>query len=454
MDWKLDLPPGKPKYLALVDAIDAEVSSGRMREGDRLPPQRHIAEKTGVTIATVTRAIGEATRRGLVTARPGSGTFVNAAPATPDPPDGPHQIDLSLNSVPVKVAKPFLDQALRALSAAECSDLLFGYHQVPGLPRHRRAVAEWLQRRDLRIDPAAVMLTHGTQHGLAACFSALTRPGDVVACEAWTYTGIRRLAEAAGVTLRGVAMDGDGLRPDALAECLAQSGARILICSPAGQNPTAATMPLRRRQEVLAACARRGTVVVEDDIYGRLADALPPLAAMAPGEVIYLSSVSKCLAPGLRLGVASAPEPWRQRLQDALLTHAWVAPSFHAELFARMVEDGSAEACLAAHRQEARRRHGWALESLALPAADVASSYHLWLKLPSSRRIGDVLGGLAEAGVRVSPASHFAVEETSRDAPHVRIALGGQESDAVLRDGLLRVARTLAGTAHPITTIA
>ncbi len=456
--WKLDPSPGKPKYQALADAIAAEIAAGRLRPGDRLPTQRDIAERLGVTISTVTRAIGEAARRGHVSARTGSGTFV-ADPAQATLPPGQHAIDLSLNALPDAVAKPYLDQALEALAAERRGDLLFGYQPVAGTERHRQALARWLGRRGgFGAEPEGIAVTHGTQHALAACLAALTSPGDPVLCERWAYTGIRRLAEAAGVRLTGVAMDAHGLLPEDLATKLRATGARMLICSAAGQNPTAATMPLERRREVLAVCHAHDALVVEDDIYGRLvSDPVPPLAELDPRRVVYANSVSKSLASGMRLGMVLAPPACQARIRDALVTHAWVAPSFYAELFARMMEDGSAEDCLRAQKKEASRRQAMARSCLGADATADIAGYHLWLPVPAPWRIEDATAGLADAGVRVSPANHFAVDDDQDSgavAARIRIALGAPEDERLLHEGLRRIARALRDGPLAMSTIA
>jgi DNA-binding transcriptional MocR family regulator len=456
--WKLAPSPGQPKYEALADAIAAEITAGRLQPGDRLPTQRDIAAQLGVTISTVTRAIGEAARRGHVSARTGSGTFV-AVPVQAAAPAGQPTIDLSLNTLPDAVAKPYFDQALAALAAERRADLLFGYQPVAGSGGQRRALARWLEQRG-GIDAGAedIALTHGTQHALAACLAALTRPGDAVLCERWTYTGIRRLAEAAGVRLTGIAMDAHGLLPEDLSARLRATGAKLLICSAAGQNPTAATMPIERRREILAVCRAHDALVVEDDINARLvSDDMPPLAGLDPQRVVHASSLSKSLASGMRLGVLLAPPACQARLRDALVSQAWVAPAFYAELFARMVADGSAEACLRAQKAEAGRRQAMARSSFGADAAAEIAGFHLWLPVPPPWRIEDAIASLAGAGVRVSPANHFAVDDEqggAAAAPRIRIALGAPEDDALLQEGLRRVAGALRGGPLAMSTIA
>src|SRR3954470_820627 len=174
----------KPKYLSLVEALEADIAQGVLQHGDRLPPQRDIAQALGVTIATVTKAFREALQRGIVTSRTGSGTFVRVGDANVES-DRP-QMDLSLNTIPSLPSKPFLDAALEELGQRRASELLCAYEPAPGSESHRATMARWLRKRQLSLTPAELLLTHGAQHALAACFYAFTHRGDTVLCEQYT----------------------------------------------------------------------------------------------------------------------------------------------------------------------------------------------------------------------------------------------------------------------------
>lgn len=430
---------GKPKYQALVDAIEADIAAGALRDGERLPPQRAIASALGVTIATVTRAFGEATRRGLVSARTGSGTFVRV-PEMPEA-DPAQPLDLSLNTVPSGPAKPFLVEVLSTIAADRSAGELFDYGPAAGTERHRKAMATWFGRRLPGPRLAEVALTHGAQHGLSACFAAFVRPGDTVLCETWTYTGIRRLAASAHARLVGVRTDAEGLCPDSLADELKRTGARVVMCSPAVHNPTAATMSLARRQEMVAVCRRFDALVVEDDIYGMVSgDPAATLAMLDPGRAVYVSSVSKCVSPGLRLGLVVSPPHLAASLQDKLVALHWTAPTFCAEVFTRLVETGGADGCVAEHQREMAHRLELSREFLGEAVIPSLPSYHLWLKAPPDWRLDDIVADLSGRGVRVSPSSNFLVDD-SRTAPaYVRACLGAVEDVTALSTALRVVA--------------
>ncbi len=430
------IPPlATPKFQTLVDHLAQGIASGRWREGERLPPQRELAAQFGVTIATMTRAVAEAVKLGLVVARPGSGTYVRGPAEQPAPAEG---IDLRLNNVPIVPGmSAALAAAMAELGREGDPDRLFGYQPGTGALRHRAAGARWLAARGLTATAEGLLLSHGAQHGLAACLAALARPGDAVLCEAWTYAGFHRLAAEAGLRLQGVAMDAEGMCPEALAEALGRSSARLVLCSPAVQNPTTATMGLARRRAILDACRKADAFVLEDDVCGYLAgDALPPLAELDPERTVYITGLSKAVAPGFRLGLLRPPERLRAAITQALGVHHWVAPGFYAEVLARMVEAG----VRADHRAEVASRMALLAEPLGL--RPVLASYHAWLPVPEAWPVGDFVAALAGRGVQVLPAGHFAV--AGAPAPrHVRLCLG-----AVPPEALSRAAGIIAGLAR------
>jgi len=452
MSWRPHIAASKkPKYLALVEALENDIASGALRHGDRLPPQREIAEQLDITIATITKAIREATRRGIVTARTGSGTFVRIGESLP-PSDRPVP-DLSLNTVPPGPTKPFLDAALEEMGRRHMAEVLCAYEPSAGFEHHRAGMAKWLRKRKLSLQPSQILLTHGGQHALAACFHALTKPNDTVLCEAWSYSGIRRIADLCHVRTEGVTMDAEGMQPSSLRRKLKSTGAKLVLCTAVVQNPTTATMPPARRREIVSICKKAGALLVEDDIYGVLSgEEQPPLAAIDSDQTIYISSLSKCLSPGIRLGALVAPESLIPNLQHALVSLHWTAPSFWAEVFEFMRESGTADRCLAAHRREASRRLELYSEIVQEKPTTSFPSYHVWQRVPAPWRLDDFVAELLTVGVRVSPAQHFATSNNT-EGNFIRVCLGGSDDIDALKDQLAKLRAVMHGRPRLSATI-
>jgi len=452
MNWRPKIADSaKPKYLALVEALESDIASGALRHGDRLPPQRDIAEQLDITIATITKAIREATRRGLVTARTGSGTFVRIGEV---PADAERSApDLSLNTVPPGPTKPYLDAALEEMGNRHMAEVLCAYEPSAGSEQHRTAMAKWLRKRRLSVQPSQILLTHGGQHALASCFHALTKPGDTVLCEGWSYSGIRRLADLCHVRTVGVDMDAEGMEPSSLHDKLKSTRAKLVFCTAAVQNPTTATMSLSRRKEIVSICKKAGALIVEDDIYGILSgEDLPALAALDGDQTIYISSLSKCLSPGIRLGALVGSDALVSNLQNASIALQWTAPSFWAEVFDFMQENGTAERCLAAHRREANRRLEVYADTIQEKPTTSLPSYHVWQRVPAPWRLDDFVSELLAAGIRISPASHFAIAE-NRETNFIRVCLGGSDDIDGLKDQLTKLRLVMHGRPRLSTTI-
>ncbi|HEX2478738.1 MAG TPA: PLP-dependent aminotransferase family protein [Geminicoccaceae bacterium] len=441
--------PG-PRYRALVEALAQDIGDGRLPAGTRLPPQRELAYRLGVTVGTVSRAYALAAQRGLVSGEVGRGTFVRDATAPVDrasrASDGAGDaIKLTINAPPDPCYRAVLGERLAALAAGSGAAFdLWGYTPKPGLLEHRAAGARWIGGVGVPAAPERTLLTGGAHQAIVVAFAALARSGDRVLIEALAYSGVCHVAERCGVRLHGLAMDDEGLLPEALAAACRADGARLLFVNPTAHNPTTATMSIARREAIVALARRHDLIVIEDDVYGRLPEErLPPLAALAPERTVYIGSASKSVAPGLRLGVLLCPPQLVQRLADAQHDLFLTCPPLMAELFTQLVRDGTAEQLAARQRQEAMVRQLIAREVLGA-RAHVAqpTSYHLWLPLPPPWRTAEFIEHVGERGVMVDPATAFAVDRAR--APHaVRVSLSAAANHDRLRRGLQVLAEAL-----------
>src|SRR5689334_8359819 len=209
---------------------------------------------------------------------------------------------------------------------------------------------------------------------MACVLGALTRPGDTLAVEELTYPGLRALAGLLHLRLAPVAIDDEGLIPEAFASICKGAPVRALYTMPTLHNPTTATMPAARR-EALAEIARRHDVaLIEDDVYGFLLDAPPaPLAQYAPERGFYLTSASKSLMPALRVGYVHAPREMIEPIAAAVRATLYSAPPLMARIVTGWITDGTAARLAEAKRAETRRRNSAARHILSgIPGAVVA----------------------------------------------------------------------------------
>jgi DNA-binding transcriptional MocR family regulator len=448
----------EPKYQALLDALQRDIESGTLPPGTRLPTQRDLARRLGVAIGTVGRAYAAAEERGIVSGEVGRGTFVRG----PEPGveegalegDDPDLIDLSKSRL---IRDPRVGSAadlLQVIARRPDLDRLMDFYQpAPGMARHREVGARWLRRSGLAVPPERVIITSGAQHGAATVLASLTKPGDLVLTEHVTYTGMKAIASLLHLQLRGLPLDGHGLIPEAFEAACREAAPRALYCMPTLQNPTARTMPLERRQAIADIAARHDVALIEDDVYGFLPEEpLPPLTAIAPAHAYYITSTSKSMAPGLRVGYVVAPESRVDRVAGVIRASTWLIAPVLAELASEWIERGEADAMVAWKREETSARHAAALRILGrwLPGTP-APSFHLWLPLPEPWRTEEFVAQARARQVVVSPSEEFVVGRES--APHaVRVCLGATSSRARLEDGLGRLAELLLNGPEPSLT--
>ncbi|HXS08070.1 MAG TPA: PLP-dependent aminotransferase family protein [Rhizomicrobium sp.] len=438
--WMPQLPrDGGPLYLAIAEAIAADVASGRLKPGQRLPPQRPLAEALGIDFTTVTRAYAEAGRRGLVEGRVGQGTYVRLRQKSSSPAAA-RTIDVSMNLPPRFEDETLLArmQAGIAEVAGEGLDLFLTYQDPAGAESDRIAGAQWLSPRLPGVTAERLALCPGTQGALTASLALLATRGDTVCVEALAYPGFLALAAHRGIALAPIAMDVDGILPDRFEVACKAHRPKALYLTPTFHNPTTATIPLARRRRLVEIARRHGVIIIEDDAYGALPRApVPPLAALAPDCVHYIGGLSKCLSPALRLAYLVLPDArMRARAADAIRAFAGMASPFSAAIVTRWMEDGTAAAILAAIRAETAARQ--VITAKLLPdAGSDPECFHAWLKLPKGWRAGALAARARLDGIGLVTADVFAVG----DAPEaVRIGLGAPRS----RDDLTRGLENLA----------
>lgn len=434
---------GGPRFLQIADALQAAVVEGSLKPGDRLPPQRQLAAQLDVDLTTVTRAYDEARRRNLLEGRGARGTYV-AAPKV----EFTAVLDLSMNTPPPPDGVDFddmLQQGLSQVLMRADNDLLMTYHLGGGSDADRKAGAKWLAPMYGQLDPRHVVVCPGAQAAIAASILALTQPGDVILAEPTTYPGLRAAATQFGRHVIAVDADKHGMMPDMLEDACRRHKAGLVYLNPTLQNPTAITMPHRRRNE-LAGIARRCNVrIVEDDPYWLLAEAPPPpIATFAPDQVLYISTLSKCLTPGLRVAFVLVRDPHeRERFLAALRSFALMVAPLTAALATQWILDGSADRLLAGVRTEARLRHRMARDILAGRYSGAGDGLHVWLELPAYWTSAQLARAADGEGIAVTPADVFATGDGSVNA--IRISLGSIKDRGRLRAGLQRLSHLLAG---------
>ncbi|TYB46341.1 PLP-dependent aminotransferase family protein [Actinomadura chibensis] len=410
-------------YRKIADELAARIADGRLRAGDRLPPQRRFARQHGIAGSTAARVYGELIRRGLAVGEVGRGTFVRAGrppaePALAEPADALVDLELNFSVLPEQPA--LVAASLGGMLRPDVLGSALGPAGAAGTAPAREAAARLLSRAGWTPDPARVLFAGNGRQAIAASVAALVPPGERLGVEALTYPVVKGIAARLGVALVPLAMDEHGVTPEAIRS---SGPLRAVYLQPTLHNPLGGTMPAERRAELAALLGDLDLVAIEDAIYAFLRADLPPLAALAPDHVVVADGLSKRLAPGLTAGFAVAPARLTGRVAAALRSGGWSAPRFALDAATRLLTDGTAETVQRAKRRDAAARQALTRERLAGFAVEGdPRAYHCWWRLPEPWRAETFVAAAARRGIAVTPAAAFTVG--AAHAPHaVRLAL-------------------------------
>ena len=446
MDWTPTISElSGPRYQRIVEAMEADIAAGRLVRGQQLPTQRALAKALGIDLTTVTRAYSEARRRGILEARVGQGSFVSETSAR-RAVDLPHPvpIDLSMNVPPHPLEAQFDERILAGIEALRQQSGLTAFlnYQPPGGSAHELEVAaKWLRPRVSHVRPDRLVIFPGTQAILFDLLACLAGPGDIVLTEALTFPGIKAAAARLGIRLVGVAIDEGGILPDALAKACRTHKPKAVYLIPTLHNPTTATLSTERREAIAKIICDTGTTLIEDDAYGLLDRSASPIANLIPERTYLATTLSKCVAPALRVAYLATPDTGAQlELRSYLQATVQMPAPLMVALVTHWLETGIADRIISAIRNEAIGRQQLAqrtlkdFQFLAKPAA-----HHLWLRLPDRRGRQDIAAHLLRDGLAVIASDAFVVDGTP---PHAaRVSLGAARN----RTELARALQILVG---------
>lgn len=436
----------RARYKQMVDQFADDIRAGRLRPGTRLPTHRDLAAREGLALVTATRVYAELREMGLVSGETGRGTFVKEPLAPGQGVDlqawTADTVDLSFNNPSVPGQADILRAALRQLAAAGDLESLLRYQPHGGREHERATAARHLASRGLQASPDTALFVSGAQHGLTTVAMALFEPGDVVAVDALTYPGFKLAAEANRLELAPIPVAANGPDLDALSALCKRRRVRAVYVMPTLHNPLGSVMSATRRRELVAIARRHGLILIEDAAYAFLVqDAPPPLASLAPETTVYVSSLSKSVATGLRVGFVCAPREWIPKLERTIRATTWNTPAIMTAIACGWIEDGTVARLEDDKRRDATLRQRLVADVLGrLERVSHPASYFVWLPLPHEVRADAIAMALRHERISVSTAVPFA---TSAHVPHaIRLALGSVDM-VTLERSLKTVARVI-----------
>ncbi len=433
------------RYQQITQQIVNAVRDGVLRPGDRLPPQRDLAQTMGVDLTTVTRAYTEVRHAGLLDAHGAGGSYIANTLAERD-----QTVDLGMNIPPLLGSDAFAQMMRTGMAYAQdhLSDgTLMSYHVGAGSKTDREAAAAWLEPALGRLSADRILVCSGAQSALSAILLAHSQPGDVIAAENLTYPGLLAASRVLQRTVAPVASDHEGMLAEDLERTCKTHHPRFIYLVPTIHNPTATTMSATRREAIYAVAARYGVAIIEDDPYWLLAgDAPPPIATLAgrseKAPVFYISTLSKCLAPGLRTAYVVMPqsEPMEPML-DALRAVTLMTNQSMVLMATSWIRNGQAREMLQKIRRELEQRQKLAARILPGILHAHPHGLHLWLTLPEKLAQYRLIQFAQEQGLGVASSDAFCVQEPAPNA--IRLSLGGARDQGSLTTALEKLSEIL-----------
>jgi len=460
--------------------VASAILSGRFRPGEKLPSSRRLARHLGVSRITVTLAYNELVADDYLRAEGRSGYYVSETAPLPPPEaaarlvpadrvDWARALARRFSDAP-QVAKPagwrtapfpfvygqadptIFDQATWRL----CAHQALGRKEFDSLTSDQAdrddpelvdfILRHTLPRRGILARPEQVLITVGAQNALWLTAQVLLGPGRIAAFENPCYPGLRAALAHAGCRMAPVTVDEDGLPPAAL-----PAGADVVFTTPSHQAPTAATMPLDRRKELIAMAQARDMLIVEDDYEFEMSFLKAPSPALksldAEGRVIYVGSFSKLIFPGLRLGYLVGAAPFiaeARALRAAVLRHP---PGHMQRTTAYYLARGHYDALIRRMRDALHRRRqvmDTALREAGLRVAGKAAfgGSSFWIEGPAGCDADALAARLAAEGVLIEPGSPF-FAGAAPPRNHFRLAYSSIPAERI-PEGIRRIAAALA----------
>ena len=441
LEISIDRESSEPIFRQVVREIRDLIRSGALPEGFRLPPERRLAEALGVNRSTIFNAYRELKALGLVDAHVGRGTAVLKAPAPIQESIGVPWRQFFRESV-ARSHDPIIADLLALTESEDMISFSIGLPAPELLPLDilgeytaelirdvgpplllhcpteghtplRATLAQWVAARGIRARTSDVLILSGSQQGLDLVARTFIDPGDSIIVEEPTYIGALQSFRMAGARIVGIPVDQEGMRTDILASILERERPKLIYTLPTFQNPSGAVMNVDRRRHLLELALRWHVPILEDDPYSELryeGEPLPALKALDENDlVLYMSTFSKALFPGLRIGYLVTPPVVLRQLALAKQGADLHANSFSQYLLERFVREGHFASHIERSKGVYRRRRDRMAAALAKDASigleyEVPNGgFYIWCGLPDGVEQSALLANAAARGVVFLP---------------------------------------------------
>ncbi|MEM9773855.1 MAG: PLP-dependent aminotransferase family protein [Chloroflexota bacterium] len=461
-------------YRQVAEQIRAQINTGQLPSGTRLPTVRSLSAELGVTPLTVHNAYNELQADGLIESVVGRGTFVSdeaqrkTLPVDTNQPFHPDNIlgDIlhimharQVRSMAVAIPDPDLapvDEIWGRVNQLRDEWIhLSGYGEIEGDGRLRAALNDWLALRGIRSAPSNILVTNGVMQGLNIVTRALTQPGDAVLTDEPTFLGFHHLLKAENVRPVPLALEGDGPNLAQLEQLLQAHRPRFYYTAPSFNNPSGICFSAEKRHAILALLLKYNTVLVEDDVYSDLYYSKKPSPSIASltddPRVIYMAGFSKTIMSGLRIGFIHAAPDLMRKFTAMRRVSDLSGPPMLQRLMAEFLNDGGYKRHMRRVRPIYLQRRNSMHDCLnrTMPGyvkwRKPEGGYCFWLSMPRLFAPGELYRIALENGIGIAAGEAFFARNP--DQEHFRLSFGNLSIEAQ-QAGIEQLARLIRNQAH------
>lgn len=418
IDWKPDRKSGIPLYSQIVSYFSSKISNGDWVSGQLIPPQRALSELFGVNRSTIVEAMNELASLGMIESEFGGGTritndtwslmmrgkvpnwqsYIESSGFHSNIPEVQRINQLEFEDGFIRLGTGELSGDLlpsslvkKALSRLSEKRLFINYPDPLGLPGLRQAVCTHLKQYDIDLAPSCILIVSGALQALQLIASGLVQSKSTIYVESPSYINSLKMFQSSGAHLESLPTDNSGVLPWTIRAGEYSVRDSMLYTIPTFQNPTGSVMPLSRRMEILNYCKEHRLPIVEDDVLRDLwldSPPPPPIKSLdEKGSVIYIGSISKCFAPGMRIGWVAGPESVIQRLADVKMQMDYGVSSVVQQLVEELLKSGLYYEGTDQVRRQLRGQRDLMMDILNRYFYDIADwrkpegGFFVWLKL-------------------------------------------------------------------------
>lgn len=448
MSWKPSMDKTqKPIYKTLAGQLQQDILNGVLLPGTKLPPQRELADYLDLNLSTISKAFKVCELKGLLSASVGSGTFVsydalsNAYLLEDTKPI--HLIEMGATLPDNASYEPLVLQLKSMLQETDYAKW-FGYGRAGESLWHKDAAVKLIRRGRFETTVDHILFANGGQNAIAAILASLCKPEDRIGVDDHTYPGLKTAAAMLSVQIVPIKSENREMSPAALEYACKNDNIKGVYLIPDYHNPTAGLMSVENRKAIAAMARKYNQFIIEDASYQLLNEnPLPAVASFAPEQVIYIASLSKSLAPGLRLAYLAVPSQFKEPISKALYNLNVSVSPLLAELAARMIVSNQFEVLIKGHREQTIRRNHMVNQYLnGYTCLGFETGIFRWLLLPGRITGAEFETLAAQRGVQVYAAERFVVGNSCPERA-VRISVCAPATLQELEQGLMILKRLL-----------